>query len=187
MPKITQPTPSPASASTAASPGTAGISNPRSLKSSSGARRTRASDRKRTSKKSIITEDTPIDGKSVGEWNRSWVHLPGGLFNLPPELRDRVGLYRVRLAGDVRFIGCAREPGNGGIAKRLRDFTRNAAGGRDHHAGALIHQHRHEVEIDLLVTGTDEAAGHAAQRLKSALLQVFRPPWNVRASKTKGR
>ena len=136
-------------------------------------------------KVTMMTKDTLIAGTSIGEWNRSWVKLPGGLFRLPSDFRYFVGLFRVRLGGEVKFIGCAREPGNGGITKRLRDFTRKSSGGRDHYAGELIHQHRHDVEIDVIVMGIDEAAGYAAQRLKNALLHVSPPPWNVRASSTR--
>lgn len=121
-----------------------------------------------------------IEGRSLSAWNKSWEHLPCGLRQRHPDLQYLVGVFQVRLGGIPMYVGCATEFANGGIDKRLGDFTRPASGGRDHYAGELIHQHRDEVEIYLIVTGIDETAAWTAKRVKHAMLKAERLPWNAR-------
>ena len=56
-----------------------------------------------------------------------WQTLPNGLASDLSEFRDKVGLYRMRNeAGEVVYVGRAVEWDNGGLRKRLRDYTRES-------------------------------------------------------------
>ncbi|MFN3456418.1 MAG: hypothetical protein ACK4Z8_02435 [Novosphingobium sp.] len=120
-----------------------------------------------------------IAGLPVYVWSTRWRPLSGGLRQPHPELRLKVGLFRMLLGATPVYLGCATEFANGGLSKRLGDFTRPGHGARNHHAGVLIHEHRDQVEIELIVTGNDHAAATTAKRLKEAFLALDRPPWNV--------
>lgn len=120
-----------------------------------------------------------VAGLPVYVWATRWQPLPGGLRQHHPGLRPKVGLFRVLLKGSPMYLGCATEFANGGLSKRLGDFTRPGHGARNHHAGALIYEHRDQVEIELIVTGNDHAAATIAKRLKDSFLAWDRPPWNV--------
>lgn len=120
-----------------------------------------------------------ISGKTLPEWHSEWTPIQGGLRRSHPELRHLVGVFRALLNGTPMFLGCGREYLNRGLMKRLSDFTRSGDGGRDHHGGLYIHEYRRQVEIEVIVTGIDEAASWLALRLKEAFLSEDRPPWNV--------
>jgi hypothetical protein len=124
-----------------------------------------------------------IAGKTLTDWSGEWRHLPGGLRHVHIDLSTSVGVYRVLHLGAVVYLGCATEHGNGGLMKRLRDFTRRSASARSHHAGGLIYEHRDEVEIEVLVTGDDAAAALIAKQLKTRFLKRKLPDWNVQPSK----
>jgi hypothetical protein len=124
-----------------------------------------------------------IDGKILSHWNGEWRRLPGGLRHVHIDLSTSVGLYRVRHLGVVVYLGCATEHGNGGLMKRLRDFTRRSASARSHHAGGLIYEHRDAVDIEVLVTGDNAAAALLAKQLKARFLKQTVPDWNVPPSK----
>lgn len=116
---------------------------------------------------------------SLIELEKQWGPLEGGLRHSHPELRNRIGIFRVRLGNRIMFVGCATEFDNGGLSKRLGDFTRPGASGRDHYAGAMIRQHRDEVEIDVLFTSSDAKGAELAKGLKAAFIRRYRPAWNV--------
>lgn len=118
-----------------------------------------------------------------GKWKGQWRRLTGGLRHVHIDLSTSVGIYRVLHHGRVVYLGCATEYTNGGLMKRLRDFTRRSASGRSHHAGGLISEHRDEVEIEVLITGDDAAAALLAKQLKARFLKQKLPDWNVPPSK----
>lgn len=120
-----------------------------------------------------------IGGKALASWNAEWTSLDGGLGVSHPELRGKIGLFRTLLRGDVTYLGCATEGNNRGLRKRLADFVRPSENGRRHHAGKLIHQHRDQVQVEVLIVGEDYRAGIIATQLKTALLAQGRPAWNV--------
>jgi hypothetical protein len=113
----------------------------------------------------------------------NWRRLAGGLRHVHIDLSTSVGLFRIIHEGKVVYLGCATEFANGGLMKRLRDFTRPGASGRSHHAGALIYKHRDQVEVEVLVTGGDAPAGFVARQIKSRLLKQTVPDWNVPPTK----
>lgn len=129
-----------------------------------------------------MKDTTKIAGKALSEWMQEWHRVEGGLYTQEPELPFLIGVYRFILSGEVVYLGRATEFTNGGFTKRFRDFTRKGAGGRNHHAGQLAYEHRRQLEVEVIVTGIDQAAAWTAKRLKRALLARELPRWNVPAA-----
>ena len=120
-----------------------------------------------------------IAGRSCAQWNRVWKTLEGGLLQRHEELGHDVGVFRIRLGKEVVYIGCGREYANGGLMKRLFDFVRKGDSGRKHSAGRMIYEQREALEVDVIITGNDYAAGVTAQQLKNALVASKKPTWNA--------
>jgi hypothetical protein len=96
-------------------------------------------------------------------------------------LRKSVGLYRARNDDGTVYIGRATEHDNGGLGKRLRDYTRESGSSRKHGSGQKMHENRHALKIDVLVTGSDKKAAQVAKDLENRLLKNKpKPEWNVR-------
>lgn len=127
-----------------------------------------------------MRNETVVCGLSLAEWSEQRQRLDAGLRRTYPELRGLVGIIVVMLNGRDMFIGCATEYRRRGYAKRLADFTRPSASGRNYHAGWLIREHVDQVAVDIIPTGSDRAAAQVAKELKRALLAAGKPPWNVR-------
>jgi len=106
-----------------------------------------------------------------------WVKVPGGLTRHNSHLRASVGLYRLVLKGRTVAIGTGTDKG-GGLAKRLSDFRRSSPSGRNHHAGRLIHEHLHALEVEVLVTG-GRYEPQAARRLRKPMIARHQPAWTV--------
>ncbi len=127
-----------------------------------------------------MQNDITIGGLPLAVWRTKRRRLGAGLRRTYPELRGEVGVFIVVLNGQDVFIGCATEYPRQGFAKRLADFTRPGASGRNHYAGWLIREHVDQVAVDIISTGSDRAASLVAKELKRALLAAGKPPWNVR-------
>ena len=132
-------------------------------------------------------QTSPMIGDStIDDWEVEWTHLNGGLRQRHHELDGLLGLFRLTLNGQDVFIGTGIDIKDG-LPKRLYDFHRQSDSGRDHHAGRLIYQHRDQVEVQVLITGTDREAQRIARQLKRAMVERHRPAWNapvpVRAKK----
>jgi hypothetical protein len=119
-----------------------------------------------------------IAGKTLDEWRSEWHPVEGGLLQSHAELQGLLGIFRVSHNGAPVYIGCARELGKG-FKKRFYDLVRKGDSGRNHHGGILIHEHRHEVDLEVIVTGINRTARKTASKLKNAFLSEHRPLWNV--------
>lgn len=119
-----------------------------------------------------------IGGKTLREWEGSWQYL-GTLdsANLS-NLSGSVGLYRAKLRGEVVYIGRAVEYSNGGLRKRLSDYTRESDSSRKHASGQLMNEHASQLSIDILITGSDQDAVDAAKKLEQYFIGTYRPAWN---------
>ncbi|WP_156367684.1 hypothetical protein [Brevundimonas sp. Leaf363] len=127
--------------------------------------------------------------KTRAEWDRFWVRIAGGLEAYQPDLRYKVGLYRVLLNGVVMAIGTGTDKG-GGLAKRLSDFIRASWSGRNHYVGRLIYENRHRLTVEVLIVGSDKEAREIARALKKPMVHHHRPEWTIpslRAQKVKAR
>jgi hypothetical protein len=119
-----------------------------------------------------------IGGKTVEEWDRLWRSVEGGLRLYHPKLRHQVGLYRALWKGQIVAIGAGTDK-SGGLAKRLSDFRRPNASGREHYAGRLIYEHRDVLEVEVLITGSGNAAREVGRQLKTPMIRLHRPVWTA--------
>lgn len=127
----------------------------------------------------MTKDQTPlIGGKTVEEWNQSWVRVPGGLERHQSHLTQEVGLYHYTLKGQSKALGTGTDK-KGGIAKRLSDFIRLGWGGRNHYAGQRIFEHREKLEVWVLITGSGPYARKIARLLKAPMMAIRLPAWNA--------
>lgn len=119
-----------------------------------------------------------IGGKTIAEWDRSWVKVDGGLKHPQPTLRWKVGLYRVSLRGEIVAIGKGTDK-RGGLAKRFSDFCRASSSGRNHYAGELIYKNRDLVEMEVLITGHGPLEQEIAKQLKTPMIRLHQPIWSA--------
>lgn len=120
-----------------------------------------------------------VSKKAATREELAWVPLKEGLGGDHAALAGKVGLFRFKLAGRVVYLGCATELNGRGLRKRLRDIYCRGGTYRNHHAGRMAYQHREDIEIEVLVTGSDYRAGAKARELRRQMLEDIRPIWNV--------
>jgi hypothetical protein len=125
-------------------------------------------------------ESPLIGGKTIEEWDRLWTKVEGGLKHYHPALRHSVGLYRLRLDGQIVVIGTGTDL-RGGLAKRLSDFIRPGSSGRNYPAGERIYTKRDRLEVEVLITGSDSHAQEIGRQLKTLMIERHRPPWTAPA------
>ncbi len=115
-----------------------------------------------------------------------WQKLPNGLASDLSDYRDKVGLYRMKnQAGDVVYVGRAVEHDNGGLRKRLRDYTRDSDTGRKHKSGQQIYANRENLTVEVLVVGNDAAAAALVKQFEPDAIREDKPLWNNHHLKTK--
>jgi excinuclease UvrABC nuclease subunit len=110
-----------------------------------------------------------------------WIHL-GALSETNVDFASfskDVGIYRAILNGEIVYVGKATELHNGGFRKRLRDYTRASDSARRYPAGRLMHQHRHEIDIQILVFDRHLDSLPRIEELEAALIRDFHPKWNA--------
>jgi len=93
-------------------------------------------------------------------------------------LSNSVGLYKAELGGKVVYIGRAVEYSNGGLRKRLSDYTRESDSSRKHTSGQLMNQHASQLSVDILITGSDSDAVEVAKKLEQYFIGIYSPEWN---------
>ena len=110
----------------------------------------------------------------------SWKYV-GTLDNVDSsDLRHGVGLYKAVLNGKIVYIGRAIEYNNGGLKKRLADYTRESDSSRKHKSGQLMNQNASSLKIYIMVTGSDSAAASKARELEMEMINRYNPEWNVK-------
>lgn len=112
--------------------------------------------------------------------NLNWIPL-GALSETSTDFSSYskdIGIYRAILNGEMVYIGKATELNNGGIRKRLRDYTRTSDSARNYPAGALMYQHRNEIQIEIVIfkRTLDNIADIDALELE--LIRELKPKWN---------
>lgn len=113
-----------------------------------------------------------VGGRRLEDWENSWRRiglLPSAHLTAP---REAMGLFRLRLGGDIVYLGHS----HGANADGLRRSLKGLHGGAD--PGTPLDQHlrqwSHELVVEILITGCTEVADSLEQRW----LQQLRPPWN---------
>ncbi|MBA2935307.1 hypothetical protein HZF05_14560 [Sphingomonas sp. CGMCC 1.13654] len=118
--------------------------------------------------------------RTLAEWEKEWEVIPGGFRADRSHLRKDVGLYCAVQNRRIVFIGRATEWKNGGLAKRIADFSRQSGSARDHHGGERIHDNLDGLELRVLITGAGKEAAEIAKLLCPPMIALHRPAWNVR-------
>jgi hypothetical protein len=117
-------------------------------------------------------------GKTLEEWDQKWIAVEGDLRDYQPSLRYVVGLYRCSLKGEVVALGTGTDKG-GGLAKRLSDFRRPSPSGRNHYAGGRINANLDRLDVQVLITGSDEEAREVGRKLRAPMISLHQPAWTV--------
>jgi hypothetical protein len=130
----------------------------------------------------VMQNEIRVGGVPLAEWRKKRQRLDAGLQRRYHELYGQLGVFVVSLNGKDMYIGCGTQI-RFGLGKRLFDYVRESDSARDDHSGRLIHQHRDQVAVDIITTGSDRAAAQVAKELKRAFLAAGKPPWNVRRSR----
>ena|SRR4028118_2190339 len=116
-------------------------------------------------------------GLTFGEWDARW-RPEGRLAQDFGRLRKQVGLYKAKHEGRIMYIGKATEHANGGLRKRLHDYSRLSASSRGSFGGRKMYEHREELEIEILVTGEGRAGSQIATCLEDLFVERYEPIWN---------
>ena len=116
-------------------------------------------------------------GFTLDEWDLKWTP-EGPLVQDFGRLSPQVGLYKAFLGESLMYIGKATEYANGGFRKRLHDYYRDSDSARKSKAGKKIFEHRAELTIEIIVTGTDRAGSQIATCLEDLFIERYNPSWN---------
>ena len=127
----------------------------------------------------VPATDQTIQGKLLAQWDLEWKRVDGGFLSPHPELRHQIGLFRAMLNDRVMFIGIGTEDRNGGLAKRIADFTRTSPSARRHQGGQNIFDHKRDLALDVLTLAGASNTRVIAKRIKAAMIERHRPAWNV--------
>lgn len=119
-----------------------------------------------------------IAGRTLDEWNRLWVSVPGGLTTSHRALGSKVGLFRLSLDGQIMVVGTGTDKSDG-LAKRFSDYRRAGDSSRRHTAGRLVHENLDRLELEVLPTGADWQARKTALKLRGPMIRLLQPVWTV--------
>lgn len=89
-----------------------------------------------------------------------------------------IGVYRAILNDEVMYIGKAIELGNGGLRKRLRDYTRSSSSARNYPAGELMYSNRNNLQIEIVVFNRTVESIPEIEALEIQLIREMKPIWN---------
>lgn len=95
------------------------------------------------------------------------------------ELRNNIGVYKAEYLGDLVYIGKATEHSNGGLRKRLRDYTRQSDSARNYPSGLKMHEHQGELVIFVCSFPCLPQLVQEVNRLEGELIRDLNPPWNA--------
>ncbi|EGT0690621.1 hypothetical protein ACSW9V_15335 (plasmid) [Clostridium perfringens] len=120
-----------------------------------------------------------LGGKTIDEWDLCWKNI--GMLkdvSLTP-YNHCVGLYKLTMNGEVKYIGRAIELNNGGFRKRLSDYRRESNSARKHTSGRTIHENLDKISVSLLIVGNTEEAIEITKKLEHQFIARYGfPEWN---------
>lgn len=117
-------------------------------------------------------------GRTIDGWDKRWISA-GPLEGDFSPFRKSVGLYRAVMGDQIMYIGKACEYANGGLRKRLADYTRESPSARMTGAGPLLWLNRNRITIDLLIVGEEASAARITEQLEGRFIERYAPPWNT--------
>lgn len=89
-----------------------------------------------------------------------------------------IGIYRAILDDEIVYIGKATELDNGGLRKRLRDYTRSSHSARNYPAGQLMYANRNNILIEIVVFNRSLESVPEIEALEAQLIREIKPIWN---------
>ncbi|OOF01117.1 hypothetical protein BZG78_01795 [Salinivibrio sp. MA351] len=94
------------------------------------------------------------------------------------ELKHDIGVYKAELAGKVVYVGKATELDNGGLRKRLRDYTRVSDSARNFPAGIEMNRYASQIVIYVMKFPREiESVAEIGQKEAEQIMSL-RPTWN---------
>lgn len=98
---------------------------------------------------------------------------------------DKIGVYRAKLDERIMYIGVATEKNKGssgahywGLHKRLNDYIRPEASGREKGAGPQMYQNKNELIIETIEMDFSEDNVELAMLLERLFIYSLKPVWN---------
>lgn len=119
---------------------------------------------------------TVVGCKSVAEWDELWEPLPNAFSADHPDLRRVVGLFRILLDGETKYISRATET-RGGIAKGLKRISGPDQTGNRGYGAQKIRQFLDQVEVEILRVENVLSPSQVAAELKRELVRLHEPVW----------
>lgn len=121
---------------------------------------------------------TKVGGKIVAEWDKEWEPLANAFSQDHPELRQVIGLVRIKLNGMTTYIVRATEL-RGGIAKGLRRISGPDQTGNLGYGAQMIRQHINQVEAEILRVQGGRNPSQVTKELKREMNRLYDPLWAI--------
>lgn len=121
---------------------------------------------------------TVVGNKTVAEWDRLWEPLPYAFSRDHPELRHVIGLFRILIDGEVKYIARAIEP-KGGIAKGLKRIAGPDQTGNSGYGAQKIRQNIDQVKVEILRVENTNNPSKSAADLKKYFNRIYDPIWGI--------
>jgi hypothetical protein len=117
-----------------------------------------------------------VGKRTVREWDLRWEPLPNAFTQSHEELGRVVGLFRVKLHGETKYIVAASYR-KGGIRHGLRRISGPTQTGNRGSGAKMIRDHIDTVEVDILVVNDEDDTTNVIKRLKRLLVKYYDPVW----------
>jgi len=88
-----------------------------------------------------------------------------------------IGLFRAILNDEIVYIGMATEISNGGLQKRLRDFTRDSNSARKYQAGEKMNFNKDKLIIEIVEMNDKDKK--FIENKKQEEISKTTPKWNT--------
>lgn len=118
------------------------------------------------------------------QYKSKWRSI-GLLRDVGDYMPDKIGVYRAKLDERIMYVGVATERNRGsssahywGLRKRLNDYIRSEASGRDDGAGPQMYQNRNELIIETIEMDSSEENVQLAMLLERLFIYSLKPAWN---------
>lgn len=117
-----------------------------------------------------------VGQRSLEEWDLRWEPLPNAFTESREALGHVVGLFRVRLDGETKYIVAASD-GRGGIRKGLRRISGPEQSGNRGYGAKMIRRHMDVVKVDILVVDDENDPTAVTKQLKRMMVKYYDPEW----------
>lgn len=122
-----------------------------------------------------------MGGRTTDQWDSTEINIGilGTLQGSLTRYNRCVGVYKAYYRGKLVYIGRALELTNGGFRKRLTDYIRESDSARGTGSSSKMNMYKNEINIGIIIVGTDEKAIEITTQLEKMLIGKYRPEWNV--------